>query len=177
MWSTTSPVSAWPTTSHAASTTMGWSPPRTPRRRAWGAGLRALRPRTGVQPLRRCRRVRVQRDRDRVHRSGCPLARRLDREPHGRLRDEYLNRQLFTSLLEARVLLVAWRIDYNETRPPQRPRPANLSRVHPRLDHHQPAAARIAGGPSTGDRSLFRPHSRPVAAGQQPRLRCKRSVL
>ncbi len=32
---------------------------------------------------------------------------------NGRLRDEYLNGQLFESLLEARVLLADWRIDYN----------------------------------------------------------------
>jgi putative transposase len=36
---------------------------------------------------------------------------------NGRLRDEFLNGQLFTSLLEARVLLEAWRMDYNEERP------------------------------------------------------------
>ena len=36
---------------------------------------------------------------------------------NGRLRDELLNGQLFTSVLEAQVLLEAWRIDYNEARP------------------------------------------------------------
>jgi len=36
---------------------------------------------------------------------------------NGRLRDEYLNGQLFESLLEARVLLEDWRIDYNINRP------------------------------------------------------------
>ena len=36
---------------------------------------------------------------------------------NGRLRDEYLNGQLFDSLLEARVLLEDWRIDYNINRP------------------------------------------------------------
>ena len=36
---------------------------------------------------------------------------------NGRLRDEYLNGQLFDSLLEAQVLLEDWRIDYNINRP------------------------------------------------------------
>jgi transposase InsO family protein len=36
---------------------------------------------------------------------------------NGRLRDEYLNGQLFDSLLEARVMLERWRIDFNECRP------------------------------------------------------------
>ena len=36
---------------------------------------------------------------------------------NGRLRDEYLNGQQFASLLEAKVLLEDWRIDYNINRP------------------------------------------------------------
>jgi transposase InsO family protein len=36
---------------------------------------------------------------------------------NGRLRDEFLNGQRFDSLLEARVLLEDWRIDYNINRP------------------------------------------------------------
>jgi transposase InsO family protein len=36
---------------------------------------------------------------------------------HDKLRDECLNRELFGSLLEARVILESWRIDYNESRP------------------------------------------------------------
>jgi putative transposase len=36
---------------------------------------------------------------------------------NGRLRDEFLNGQLFDSLLEAQVLAEDWRIDYNENRP------------------------------------------------------------
>lgn len=36
---------------------------------------------------------------------------------NGRLRDEYLNGQLFDTLLEARILLEDWRIDYNINRP------------------------------------------------------------
>jgi hypothetical protein len=36
---------------------------------------------------------------------------------HDKLRDECLNRDFFGSLLEARVILEAWRIEYNESRP------------------------------------------------------------
>jgi transposase InsO family protein len=36
---------------------------------------------------------------------------------NGRLRDEFLNGQLFETVLEARVLLEDWRIDYNLNRP------------------------------------------------------------
>ena len=35
----------------------------------------------------------------------------------GRLRDEHLDRELFTSLLEAQVVTEDWRIHYNESRP------------------------------------------------------------
>jgi putative transposase len=46
---------------------------------------------------------------------------------NSRLRDEFLNRELFTSELEARVLSAEWRRDYNEARP------------HSALDDHTPA--------------------------------------
>ena len=36
---------------------------------------------------------------------------------HDKLRDECLNRELFGSLLEAKVLVEQWRIDYNTNRP------------------------------------------------------------
>src|SRR6187402_3112199 len=36
---------------------------------------------------------------------------------NGRLRDELLNSWQFDSLLEARVIIEGWRIDYNEHRP------------------------------------------------------------
>ena len=43
---------------------------------------------------------------------------------NGRLRDEFLNGQLFDLLLEAQVLTEGWRIDYNEERPHHAHRPA-----------------------------------------------------
>lgn len=36
---------------------------------------------------------------------------------HDKLRDELLNREIFGSLLEAKVLVEAWRIEYNQQRP------------------------------------------------------------
>ena len=36
---------------------------------------------------------------------------------HDKLRDEHLNREIFGSLLEAKVLVEAWRIEYNQKRP------------------------------------------------------------
>jgi len=39
---------------------------------------------------------------------------------NGRLRDEFLNETVFSSLAEARVLLAEWRRDYNEQRPHSR---------------------------------------------------------
>lgn len=36
---------------------------------------------------------------------------------NGKLRDECLNENYFTSLLDAQATIEAWRKDYNETRP------------------------------------------------------------
>ena len=36
---------------------------------------------------------------------------------HDKLRDECLNRELFGSLREARIILESWRVEYNERRP------------------------------------------------------------
>ena len=36
---------------------------------------------------------------------------------NGKLRDELLNREIFTTLTEAKVLIEAWPKEYNETRP------------------------------------------------------------
>jgi len=47
---------------------------------------------------------------------------------HGRLRDELLNRELFYSVKEAKVLAEDWRLDYNHHRP------------HSSLDYMTPAA-------------------------------------
>jgi putative transposase len=48
---------------------------------------------------------------------GCPWQNGFCESFNGRLRDEYLNGQLFDTLLEAQVLLERFRIDYNINRP------------------------------------------------------------
>ena len=47
---------------------------------------------------------------------------------NGRLRDEFLNETLFTSLMQARLALEDWRRDYNTVRPHSRHRLADASR-------------------------------------------------
>ncbi len=36
---------------------------------------------------------------------------------NGKLRDELLNREIFTTLTEAKVLITGWRREYNQVRP------------------------------------------------------------
>jgi putative transposase len=72
---------------------------------------------------------------------------------NGRLRDELLNAWRFDSLLEAKVLIEDWRIDYNINRPHSGPRRSHAQRVHPGLDRQTPTSARISIGPFIGARS------------------------
>jgi putative transposase len=48
---------------------------------------------------------------------GSPLENGHIESFHGKLRDECLNRELFDSLLEARIILESWRVEYNTLRP------------------------------------------------------------
>jgi putative transposase len=68
---------------------------------------------------------------------------------NGRVRDELLNLEKFTSLTVAQVVVEAWRIEYNTYRPHSAlgglPR-----RVRGQLDQHQPTRTLIASGPPTG---------------------------
>ena len=52
-----------------------------------------------------------------VHRTGEPMGERLLPSFNGRLRDECLNVEWFTSLEEARRKLAVWRSHYNQLRP------------------------------------------------------------
>ena len=59
-----------------------------------------------------------------LHRAGQAPAERVrgkvgyaSLRVNGRLRDECLNEHLFCSLVEARTLIEAWRVDYNTCRP------------------------------------------------------------
>lgn len=51
---------------------------------------------------------------------GKPIQNAFSESFNGRLRDEFLNETLFTSLAQARVALEEWRRDYNEVRPHSR---------------------------------------------------------
>jgi putative transposase len=50
-------------------------------------------------------------------RPGRPTENGFIESFNGRLRDECLNAELFSDLLDARAKLEAWRTDYNENRP------------------------------------------------------------
>ncbi|MDK1377238.1 transposase [Sinorhizobium sp. 6-70] len=51
-----------------------------------------------------------------LYRAGQTDPKRLHRKLH-RLRDEFLNETLFSSLTRARSALLNWRSDYNDNRP------------------------------------------------------------
>ena len=52
-----------------------------------------------------------------LYRSRKTDPERLHRELNARLRDESLNETLFTSLVQVRAVLIAWKNDYNDVRP------------------------------------------------------------
>ncbi|MBL6459226.1 transposase [Belnapia sp. T6] len=54
---------------------------------------------------------------DGVHRAGQPLEERLGESFNGKLRDELLNTEVFSTLAEAKVLIEQWRGHYNTVRP------------------------------------------------------------
>ena len=85
--------------------------------RARRAGVRPVRQRSRVHRPRRRGLVPVQRRRHGVHRPRLPWQNAWIESFNGRLRDELLNSWQFDSLLEARVIIEDWRIDYNEHRP------------------------------------------------------------
>ena len=77
---------------------------------------------------------------------------------NGRLRDELLNGWRFDSLLEAKVLIEDWRIDYNMNRPHSAHgdlTPSEFAEAW--TNRHQPV--RIAAGPLIGARSTLRPRA------------------
>ena len=81
------------------------------------AGLRPVRQRSRVHRARRRRLVPVQRRRSLFIDPGSPWQNAWIESFNGRLRDELLNSWQFDSLLEARVIIEDWRIDYNDNRP------------------------------------------------------------
>jgi len=85
---------------------------------------------------------------------GAPWQNAYSESFNGRFRDEVLNRELFTSLKEAKVVCEAYRLDYNHRRP------------HSALGYETPAAfaARHVAGRSRG----ATPAEPPVGAAPLP---------
>ena len=54
---------------------------------------------------------------DFVYRTGQPLGNGYFESFNGKLRDELLNLEIFTTLEEAKVLIEQWRREYNQIRP------------------------------------------------------------
>ena len=80
---------------------------------------------------------------------GSPWENPFAESFNSRARDELFNVEEFATLLEAKVIVEAWRIEYNTYRPllPGGPHPR---RVRDHLDRHQPRSTLIAGGPVQG---------------------------
>src|SRR3954470_8106480 len=82
---------------------------------------------------------------------GKPMQNAFVESFNGRLRDEFLNETLFTSLLQARLALEDWRRDYNNVRPHSRIgwlAPATRPNSH----RNQAKALRSARAPRLGQR-------------------------
>jgi transposase InsO family protein len=75
---------------------------------------------------------------------------------HDKLRDECLNRELFGSLLEAKVLVEQWRIDYNTNRPHSSLRYQTPQEV---ADHWQTS---LRASPSATSASTTRNINKPI---------------
>ena len=54
---------------------------------------------------------------DDVHRAGEPVGNGYCESFNGKLRDEFLNGEIFYSLKEAQILMERWRVEYNTERP------------------------------------------------------------
>jgi transposase InsO family protein len=69
---------------------------------------------------------------------GKPMQNAFIESFNGRLRDELLNETLFTSLVQARIALGCWRVDYNDARPHSQlgwKKPSEFASIfHPRRD-------------------------------------------
>ena len=76
---------------------------------------------------------------------GAPWENGYGESFNSKVRDELLNAEEFTSLLEARVLAKAWKEEYNHVRPHSSlgyRTPAEFGAMCPRADSAKPAAAR-----------------------------------
>jgi transposase InsO family protein len=63
---------------------------------------------------------------------------------NGRLRDELLNTEIFDTLLEAKVLVERWRVEYNTFRPRRPDNVVDPTGPHSSLGYRPPAPEAIA---------------------------------
>ena len=75
---------------------------------------------------------------------------------NGRVRDELLNIEEFGSLLEAQVVVEAWRIEYNTYRPHGALGGLTPAESPRRMDHRTPTSTLMTAGPPNGVPSLMR---------------------
>ena len=80
---------------------------------------------------------------------GKPMQNAFVESLNGRLRDEFLNETLFTSLMQARLALEEWRRDYNHVRP------------HSRIGWQAPAVYAATFSPQSGQGAALRNGSAP----------------
>ena len=83
---------------------------------------------------------------------GAPWENGYAESFHGKLRDEFLNAELFTNLPEAKVLAAAWQNDYNHRRP------------HSALGYLPPASFAATCGPAAADAAFGVPPQTPPGA-------------
>ena len=86
---------------------------------------------------------------------------------NGKLRDELLDREIFYTLTEAKILIERWRREYNTVRPHSAlgyrpPAPAALSPAPPEQPDHEPSSL-IRTGSTLGGGSLLRVRRRTPA--------------
>ena len=84
---------------------------------------------------------------------GSPWENPFVESVNSRARDELFNVEEFATLLEAQVIVEAWRIEYNTYRPHSSLgdlTPAEYAATWNRLDQSNPTSTLIAGGPVHG---------------------------
>ena len=87
---------------------------------------------------------------------GKPVQNAYIESFNGRFREECLNLHWFTGLAEARRIIEAWRVDYNEQRP------------HSSLDYRTPAEFAAARRSATGDGAALAKGSAPSPVAPAP---------
>ena len=92
-----------------------------------------------------------------AHRPGSPWENGYVESFNGKLRDELLDREIFYTLTEAKLLIERWRRQYNTVRPHSAlgyrpPAPETISPAPPERPDHEPSSLIRTGSP-LGSRS------------------------